>query len=80
MDPAQRRIMPDLAELPRTTTVTRSAGVFHQEWASFEVTYAGEDRDDLIEEPLDTTPILGHLGAPSHPAEEWPDGSGPAGF
>lgn len=37
--------------------------------------------DDLIEEPMDYTPIPpDRLAAPEHPPEEWPEGSGPAGF
>jgi hypothetical protein len=39
------------------------------------------EHDDLIEEPMDYTPIApGRVAAPEHPPEEWPDGSGPTGF
>jgi hypothetical protein len=72
--------MAALEELPRTATVKHSADVFHEESAhNFQADYPGDEFDDLIEEPLDTTPI-GQLGGPEMPAEEWPEGSGPAGF
>jgi hypothetical protein len=35
--------------------------------------------DDQIEEPMDYSPLT-TIAALDHPAEEWPEGSGPYGF
>jgi hypothetical protein len=82
-------VAPVVLAPPAPTAATASSAVVvagaHEETIATSVTalYSGplDETSDLIEEPMDYTPIVpGRLAAPDHPQEVWSDEAGPFGF
>jgi hypothetical protein len=76
-------MVPAVIEAPEQVSTSRSASrsvaVIVRAPASVLHVTPPEEFDDQIEEPIDYSP-LATVAAPDHPAEEWPEGSGPFGF
>jgi hypothetical protein len=71
-------------DIPTASSAAVVGGVREETVAtSIAAEYRGpvDEMGDLIEEPMDYTPIApGRLAALDHPQEVWPDEAGPFGF
>lgn len=61
------------------TTTTRSVAIVVKAPPSALRATPPSEFDGHIEETMDYSPVF-NPAAPDHPAEEWPEGSGPLGF